>query len=223
MSGIDLDHPEVIFVKRLDGTGYGFFYSTPAQFENAADGFIFPIKERIKKESEEKSEIPVNADELCLKAAVSSIAKVFAPNWDDESGIDAARCVAASCVAEAKWEESYPQCIVIEQAGDEITMRDGFEFMDHPGYPLCIVIGSKLDGGGLCTFFDTPEEFFQVATKPPSQNVWLPQLIYRLYVKTPSIMTGFPTPPSEEGKGVGVECHAYTLNREGQLIERKRT
>ena len=35
MSGVDLDHPEVIFIKRLDGTGYGFFYSTPAQFENA--------------------------------------------------------------------------------------------------------------------------------------------------------------------------------------------
>lgn len=222
MSGVDLEHPEVIFVKRLDGTGYGFFYSTPAQFENAANGFIFPIKERIKQESEAKNELPMNADELCLKASITAIEMAFDPNWEDESGIDGTRCVAASCVAETKWDGDIPQCIVIEQVGDEITLREGYEFLEHPGYPLCVVIGSKADGGGLCTFFDTDDEFRLVATKPPTQNTWMPQLIYQLYAKTPSIMTGFPTAPSEEGKGVGVECHAYTLNRQGQLIERRR-
>ncbi len=222
MAGVDLEHPEVIFVKRLDGTGYGFFYSTPAQFDNAANGFIYPIKERIKQEAKAKNELPMNADELCLKASITSIEKVFDPNWDDPAGIDGTRCVAASCVAETKWDDVIPQCIVIEQAGDEIVIREGFEFLEHPGYPLCVVIGSKADGGGLCTFFDTEEEFRAHATKPPSDKVWLPQLIYRLYKRTPSIMTGIPTPPSEEGKGVGVECHAYTLNRKGQLIERAR-
>ncbi|SCA54793.1 hypothetical protein MTBPR1_10040 [Candidatus Terasakiella magnetica] len=221
MSGVDLDHPEVIFIKRLDGTGYGFFYSTPAQFDNAAYGFIGPIKERIKKESEEKNELPVNAEELCLKASITSMEKVFEPNWEDNDGIDGARCVAASCVAESKWEGEMPQCIVIEQTGDDITLREGFEFLEHPGYPLCVVIGSKGDGGGLCTFFDTEDEFRLVATKVPSEHTWLPQLIYRLYAKTPSIMTGFPT-PSPEGKGISVECHAYTLNRQGHLIERQR-
>lgn len=221
MSGVDLDHPEAIFVKRLDGTGYGFFYSTPAQFENAANGFIGPIKDRIKKESDEKNELPVNAEELCLKASLAAMEKVFTPGWDDQDGIDGTRCVAASCAAQAKWDDVIPQCIVIEQAGDEITIREGFEFMEHPGYPLGIVIGSKGDGGGLCSFFDSEDEFRLVATKPPSAHTWLPQLIYRLYQRTPSIMTGIPT-PSEEGKGVGVECHAYNLNRQGQLIERQR-
>lgn len=222
MSGVDLDHPEVIFVKRLDGSGYGFFYSTPAQFDNAANGFIRPIKERIKKEAEEQNELPVKADELCLKASLASIEKVFEPNWDDEAGIDGTRCVAASCVAEYTWEDRMPLCVVIEQAGDEIIIREGFEFLEHPGYPLGVVIGSKADGGGICTFFDTPDEFKLLATKAPTRDVWLPQLIYRLYVKTPSIMTGVPMAPSEKGQGVGVECHAYTLNRKGQLIERKR-
>jgi len=222
VTGVDLEHPEVIFIKRLDGTGYGFFYSTPAQFDNAANGFIYPIKERIKKESEEKNETPTNAQELCFKASVATIAKVFDPNWDDEPGIDAARCVAASCAAEATWPETIPQCIVIEQVGDEVILREGFEFLEHPGYPLCVVLGSKADGGGMCSFFDTEDEFRLFATKPPSKGVWLPQLIYRLYKRTPSIMTGLPTPPAEEGQGVGVECHAFTLNRKGQLIERAR-
>ncbi|MDV7340292.1 hypothetical protein RYZ26_11855 [Terasakiella sp. A23] len=222
MTGVDLEHPEVIFIKRLDGTGYGFFYSTPAQFDNAANGFIYPIKERIKKEAEEKQETPKNARELCLKASITSIEKVFDPNWDDSAGLDGARCVAASCVAETKWDDTVPQCIVIEQAGDDITLREGFEFLDHPGYPLSVILGHKGDGGGLCTFFDTEEEFRQQATRPPSKDVWLPQLIYRLYKRTPSIMTGVPTPPAEEGKGVGVEFNAFTLNRKGQLIERAR-
>ncbi|WP_135078382.1 hypothetical protein [Terasakiella sp. SH-1] len=221
MAGIDLDFPEIIFIKRLDGTGYGFFYSTPAQFDNAAHGFIGPIKERIKEESKGKEELPVKAEEFCLKASLTSIQKVFEPNWEDSEGIDGARCVAASCVAEYKWDDVVPQCVVIEQAGDDITLREGFEFLEHPGYPLCVVIGSKGDGGGLSTFFDSADEFRQVATKPPSEHTWLPQLIYRLYAKTPSIMTGFPT-PSSDGNGVSVECHAYTLNRQGQLIERHR-
>lgn len=222
MTGVDLEHPEVIFVKRLDGTGYGFFYSTPAQFDNAANGFIYPIKERIRQESEEKQKTPNNADELCLKAALTSIEKVFDPNWDDAAGIDAARCVAASCVAEYKWQELVPQCVVIEQVGDDVTLREGFEFLEHPGYPLAIILGAKAEGGGLCTFFDTPEEFKRLASKPPTPQVWLPQLIYRLYRRTPSIMTGLPTPPTNENQGVGVECHAFTLNRKGQLIERGR-
>jgi|GEM_PF-980467 len=221
MSGVDLDHPEAIFVKRLDGTGYGFFYSTPAQFDNAANGFIGPIKARIQQEAAEKNEIPVNADELCLKASIKAMERVYAPDWDDQAGIDGTRCVAASCVAETKWEDTIPQCVVIEQAGDEISIREGFEFLEHPGYPLGIVIGSKGDGGGLCRFYDSEDEFRLVATKPPSPLIWLPQLIYRLYVRTPSIMTGIPT-PDEGGKGIGVECHAYNLNRQGQLIERQR-
>lgn len=221
MSGIDLDHPEVIFVKRLDGSGYGFFYSTPAQFDNAAHGFIGPIKERIDQEAAEKNEIPVRADELCLKASLAAMEKVFTPDWDDLAGIDGTRCVAASCAAETKWDDVIPQCIVIEQAGDEIVIREGFEFLEHPGYPLSIIIGSKHDGGGVSTFFDSEDEFRLVASKPPSDQVWLPQLIYRLYVRTPSIMTGVPM-PGEAENAVGVECHAYNLNRQGQLIERRR-
>ncbi|WP_028878468.1 hypothetical protein [Terasakiella pusilla] len=222
MTGVDLEHPEVIFVKRLDGTGYGFFYSTPAQFDNAADGFIYPIKERIRQESEEKQKTPKNVGELCLKASLTSIEKVFDPNWEDAAGIDAARCVAASCVAETKWGEEVPQCVVIEQVGDDVTLREGFEFLEHPGYPLAIILGAKAEGGGLCTFFDSPEEFKRLASKPPTRQVWLPQLIYRLYKRTPSIMTGLPTPLEHEHQGVGVECHAFTLNRKGQLIERNR-
>lgn len=220
MTGVNLDFPEVIFIKRLDGSGYGFFYSTLAQFQNAADGFIFPIKERIKKESGEHGSLPMEAEEITLKASTSSMEKVFATDWNDQDGIDGARCVAASCAAETKWPDQAPIVVVIEQVGDEINIREGFEFLEHPGYPLGVVIGSKADGGGLCTFFDTLDEFKQVATKAPTQNTWMPQLIYRLYTKTPSIMTGVPT-PSENGKGVGVECNAYTLNRKGQLIERK--
>jgi len=222
MSGIDLDHPDVVFVKRLDGSGYGFFYSTPAQFDNAANGFIAPIKERIAAESGEKGDIALNEKDLCLKASIASIGQVFKPNWEDEAGIDASRCVAASCVSELDWGDETPQCVVIEQVGDDISIREGFEFMDHPGYPLAIVIGSKQDGGGVATFFDSIDEFKLLGAKPPSQDVWLPQLIYRLYSRTPSIITGIPTPPTEEGKGVGVECHAYNLNRKGQLIERQR-
>jgi len=221
VAGINLDFPEIIFIKRLDGTGYGFFYSTMAQFQNAAHGFIAPIKERIEKESQDHKELPMSPEELTLKASINSLEKVFEPNWNDQEGIDGTRCVAASCVAETKWIDEIPSAIVIEQAGDEITIREGFEFMEHPGYPLAVVIGSKQDGGGLCTFFDAPSEFKQVATKAPTENTWMPQLIYRLYSKTPSIMTGIPV-PSETGKGVGVECNAYTLNRKGQLIERRR-
>ena len=222
MSGLDLDHPEVIFVKRLDGTGYCFFYSTLAQFENAAYGFMGVLRAKIEDESKLKQEPPKNVDELCFKAALSAIELVFHPTWQDQEGYDGTRCVAASCIKEMKWEDTIPQVCIIEQIGDEIQIREGFEFLEHPGYPLALVIGSKPHGGGLCRFYDSFEEFKQEATKPPSQDKWLAQLIYRLYRKTPSIMTGLPTPPSQDGEGVGVECHAYTINRKGQLIERSR-
>lgn len=221
MDGVDLDHPEVIFVKRLNGSGYGFFYSTPAQFDNANHGFIGPILERIDQEAEAKGENPVNVHDFCYQAALTTLAKVFAPTWvEDPAAIDAARCVAASCAAYKDWDGPPPQCVVIEEVGDNLTLREGFEFLDHPGYPVVIVIGSKADGGGPATFFDSFDEFKQIASKPPRENIWLPQLIYRLYVKTPSIMTGIPT-AGEGDKKVGVQCHAYNLNRQGKLIERK--
>jgi hypothetical protein len=222
MVGVDLDHPEVIFVKRLDGTGYGFFYSTPAQFDDAANGFMGPLNERMAQEAEETNINPKNAQELRYNASIAAMENVFKPNWDDLSAIDATRCVAASCVLEKEWDTDVPQCIVIEQAGDDIILREGFEFLEHPGYPIAIIIGSKEDGGGLATFYDSIEEFIKGASKPASQSQWLPQLIYRLYIRTPSIMTGIPTAPEEKGKGVGVECHAYTLNRKGKLIERRK-
>lgn len=222
MSGVDLDHPEVIFVKRLDGSGYGFFYSTPAQFDNAANGFIGPIKAKITEESEKDGKLKADANALCLKAAQTAIENVFESGWNDYEGLDGTRCVAASLAQETKWEGEIPSCLVIEKVGDDTIIREGFEFMEHPGYPLAIIIGSKQDGGGLATFFDSFDEFKQVASKPASQSCWLPQLIYRLYVKTPSIMTGVPTPPSEGKTGIGVECYAYTLNRQGHLIERQR-
>jgi len=221
MSGVDLDHPEVIFIKRLNGTGYGFFYSTPAQFDNANMGFMRPILTRIDQEAEEKGETPSNVHDFCYQAAVGSIRKIFAPDWtEDPAAIDAARCVAASCAAYKDWNDVPPQCVVIEEIGDDVTIREGSEFLDHPGYPCVIVIGSKADGGGPATYFDSFEEFKQIASKPPRPTVWLPQLIYRLYVKTPSIMTGIPTAPDDAAQGVGVQCHAYTLNRKGKLVER---
>lgn len=219
MTAVDLDFPEAIFIKRLDGRGYGFFYSTLAQFQNAADGFMRPIQLKIDEESRHAQDsLPVNAEQVRLKAAISSMQKVFAPDWEFEAAIDAARCVAASCAREINWDDDQiPTCIVIEEVGDEMIVREGIEFLEHPGYPLSVVVGSKADGGGVADFFDSFEEFKRIASKPPTDARWLPQLIYRLYVKTPSIMTGHPTPGD---KGVGVQCHALTLNRKGQLIER---
>lgn len=220
MSGLDLDFPEAIFIKRLDARGYGFFYSTLAQFQNAADGFMAPIQQKIDEERKQaKDTIPLNAENIRRKAAIRTMQNVFAPDWEFQAGIDAARCVAASCAREIDWDNNeIPNCIVIEEVGDEMIVREGIEFLEHPGYPVAVVLGSKADGGGVADFFDSFEEFKRHAAKPPSDQRWLPQLIYRLYVKTPSIMTGYPTPGE---KGIGVQCHALTLNRKGQLIERK--
>ena len=103
-------------------------------------------------------------------------------------------------------------------AGD-VAARSGAEYLAHPGHPLAVVVGHPNEGGGPCHFFDTPEDYRQAGTGAPTDSCWLPQILYRLYAATPSVMMGRPR-AQDEGASVGVECNGVTFGRPAPLVER---
>src|SRR5262249_23484845 len=89
-----------------------------------------------------------------------------------------------------------PRVLGIErrQGDDGIIIRDAPEYLEHPGHPLAIVVGKPGYGGGPAHFFDSAATYAKTGATAPSQETWLPQIVYRLYAETPSVVMGMPKP-----------------------------
>lgn len=118
------------------------------------------------------------------------------------------------------FEGPTPRVVVIENEdeGSGIVIREGEEFLDHPGWPMAVVIGHPAVGGGPASFFSSQTSFENTAKQPMSEDIWLPQIVDRLYEVTPSVVMGLPK-AGKDGK-MEVQCRALAFGAKAELRER---
>jgi hypothetical protein len=209
-------HPDVILVEVKPGEGFGFTYLSAADFDHAADHFLLPA---VKFAS-----LDPNDAEQRRNVAYDFLWRYF--NKPNAKGYfrENVRWIAAAAVREKFAAEvdsrTMPRVIAIQRKpGDGgIAIRPGPEYLDHPGYPLAVIVGKPSAGGGQAHFFSRREEYERIGQSTPTQEVWLPQIVYRLYAETPSVVMGMP----KQGKDgdMAVECRALAFGRKAKLVER---
>ena len=209
-------HPDVILVEVQPGEGFGFTYLSVDDFDYAADHFLLPAQKYAALD-------PNNAEQR-RTVAYDFLWRYFNKSQSKGYFRENVRWIAAAAVREKFSAEAQagemPRVIAIGRKPSDggIVIRPGSEYLEHPGYPLAVIIGKPSAGGGQAHFFSTREDFERVGQKPPTQDVWLPQIVYRLYVQTPSVVMGMP----KQGKDgdMAVECRALSFEQKAQLIER---
>lgn len=211
-------HPDLILMEVYEGEGFGFTYLSVDDFDYAADHFMLPA---VKYASAD-----VNNAEARRELAYDFLWRYFSK--PDAKGYfrENVRWIAAAAVREKFAAEAeagkMPRVIVIERKSGEgagIVIRDAQEYLDHPGYPLALIVGKPQNGGGNAHFFNSRAAYEKVGESKPSQEVWLPQIVYRLYAQTPSVVMGIPK-PGKKGE-MGVETMALSFGEPAKLIERK--
>ena len=134
---------------------------------------------------------------------------------------DTVRWIAAAAAREkfADPNESMPRVISIERKSDGgIVIRDAKEYLAHPGFPMAVIVGKPAKGGGAAHFFADQAAFEQAGKTALTEDIWMPQIVYRLYAETPSVVLGIPRNGSE-GQ-MGVECRALAFGAPAKLVER---
>ena len=210
-------HPDIILIEVDGGEGFGFTYLSKEDFDYAADHFILPA---VKYASLDPEDIDQRRT-----VAYDFLARYF--NKPDGKGYfrENVRWIVAAAVREKFREEAkagaMPQVVSIARnPGDSgISIKPGLEYLEHPGFPLAVIVGKPSAGGGPAHFFADRESYEQVGETQPSQERWLPQIVFRLYERTPSVVMGMP----KEGKDgdMAVECRALAFGRDAKLVERK--
>ena len=113
-----------------------------------------------------------------------------------------------------------PQIVKVERKADGgISIGSGDEFLKHPGFPMAVIIGKPSKGGGRAHFFESRSDYEDAGARGLSDAMWLPQIVYRLYETTPSVVMGLPK-AGGEGQ-MSVECRALAFGRKAKLVERK--
>lgn len=215
MAGSARQHPDVILVEVQPGEGFGFTYLSVSDFDIAADHFLLPA---VKFASLD----PNNAEQR-RTVAYDFLWRYF--NKPQAKGYfrENVRWIAAAAVREKFLDEGMkgvmPRVVVIARTGDGgIGIRPGTEYLEHPGFPLAVVVGKPAAGGGQAHFFARREDYERVGQSAPSQDVWLPQIVYRLYAETPSVVMGMPK-TGKDGD-MAVECRALAFGQKAKLVER---
>ncbi len=211
-------HPDLILMEVHEGEGFGFTYLSSEDFEYAADHFMLPA---VKYASADVSD-PEQRRELAYDFLWRYFSKPDAKGYYREN----VRWIAAAAVREKFAADAQaghmPRVIVIERKSGEaggIVIREAPEYLDHPGYPLALIVGKPQNGGGNAHFFANREAFEKAGSSKPSPEVWLPQIVYRLYSETTSVVMGIPR-PGKKGE-MGVECMALGFGERASLVERK--
>ncbi len=201
-----------------DGQGFGHTYLSIEDFDYAADHFMLPA---VKFASADVSD-PEQRRELAYDFLWRYFSKPDGKGYFREN----VRWIAAAAVREKFAAEAdagkMPRVVVITRKSGEgggIVIRDAYEFLEHPGYPLALIVGKVSAGGGNAQFFASRDAYEKVGASAPSQETWLPQIVYRLYAETPSVVMGMPK-PGKNGE-MGVECIALGFGKRASLVERK--
>lgn len=209
-------HPDLILLEVKPGTGFGFTYLSPEDFVYAADHFLLPAVKF--------ADLDVNNAEQRRTVAYDFVWRYF--NKPDAKGYfrENVRWIAAAATREKFADEAargaMPRVVHIARKAEDggIVIRDAQEYLDHPGYPLAVIVGKPQHGGGEAQFFENRAAFEKLGQTKPSQEVWLPQIVYRLYAETPSVVMGMPK--QEKSGDMGVECRALAFGRSAKLVER---
>jgi len=208
--------PQIVFLDRGDGTGYGFFYDSAADFIHAADSFVRPILRSFAGEPVPGQPAP---QEHLRSALQSFLNQAFHGSIPDEVGAEGvSRAVAA--LLRLRLGTQIPAVVVVEQHEGRIMVRPGLEYLPDGGYPRAVVLDADTHGGAA-HFFPTGEDFLVAAHEDPTPACWLPQIIVRLYRRTPSVVVGKPIPDRRSGKSA-VEFRAPSFGNKGYFVERQR-
>ena len=196
-------HPDIVLVEVGGGEGFGFTYLSPEDFDYAADHFLLPA---VKYAS-----LDINDLDQRRTVAYDFLARYFSK--PDAKGFfrENVRWIEAGAM---------PRVVTIARnPGDGgIAIRPGTEYLEHPGYPLAVIVGKPSAGGGPAHFFGDRESYEKTGQSVPDQEKWLPQIVFRLYRQTPSVVMGMP----KQGKDgdMAVECRALAFGRDAKLVER---
>lgn len=204
-------HPDAIFVKFTGNQGFGFTYIDEETFAACADHFLAIALSR------EEEDTP----EIRKQACHDQLWRVFADPMGEQYSWHNVRWIAAAAVRDKfGFEGPTPRVVVIENAeeGSGIVIRSGEEFLEHPGWPMALVIGHPAVGGGPATFYSSRGSFEVQAKQTMSEDVWLPQIVDRLYEVTPSVVMGMPK-AGKDGK-MQVQCRALSFGAKAALKER---
>ena len=210
-------HPDAILVRVRGTTGFGFTYLSEGDFHLAADHFLLPALQY----SGTAGDDPDQRRTLAYDFLWRYFAKPQAREFFREN----IRWIVAAAAREKFRDEAefgkVPRVLVIERRDndDGIVIRAAPEYLEHPGFPLAVIVGMHNYGGGPAHFFDTEAAYAKVGQSAPSQETWLPQIILRLYEETPSVVMGMPKPG--KGRDLGVECVALSFGSRARLRERK--
>ena len=214
MVGSATRFPEAVFLKRPDRTGYGFFFSGEADFQTAIESFNTPILRSFAGEP-----VPGQPDpkDHLKTAAYTLLGQAFDRSHPPELGPEGiSRAVAA--MVRQHFATAVPRVLLIERRETRLTIRPAIEFLRHPGHPLVVVVDG-LPHGGEAHFFDSADEYKRVGESHPDQNCWLPQIVYRLYSSTPSVMLGHPMRDAAAGSN-SVACRGMSFGLPSPLVER---
>ncbi len=215
MTGGAASFPEVVFLRRGDGTGYGFFYHGAADFLHAANSFSGPVLRSFDGEPMPGQPDPQDH----LKTAISTfIGQAFDRAVPEEVGAEGVSRAVAAAIRQV-FKGPIPRVVLIERKDGKLAVRPGIEFMKHPGHPLAVVVDADAHGGEA-RFFKTPEDYRKVGETPANARCWLPQIVYRLYAKTSSVVAGKPVVDRASGK-TSVEFRAITFGMKAPLVERQ--
>lgn len=211
-------YPELVVIKRKDGMGFCFSYRSPDDFRRAAESFLRPIRKTIDdKTAGDKTQRP-DRDDLPVTAARNFLGQVFDGTLEEVFSPDSIRWVAAACIQESFAADAIPQVAVIEQDAEGMIVRSGNEFLDHQGFPRAVVVGLPCEGGGAARFYETAADFERAGRNKADASCWLPQIIHRLYSRTPSVMMGRPR--IRPGGAMTVECQGMGFGLSAPLAER---
>jgi hypothetical protein len=206
--------PEAVFLKRPDNSGYGFFFQNEKDFRDSVDSFTLPILRSFAGEPVPGQ--PEPADHI--KTAIATlIGQAFDRSFSAELGAEGiSRAVAA--LVRQYFKDAIPRVLLIERRDNKSSVRPGIEFMRHPGHPLAVVVDGAYHGGDA-HFFSSAEDYRRVGESSPDQNCWLPQIVYRLYSQTPSVMLGHPMRDAAAGSN-SVACRGMNFGLPAPLVER---
>ncbi|MBL8631171.1 MAG: hypothetical protein JNM81_16175 [Rhodospirillaceae bacterium] len=212
MSDTTRRHPDLILVKLRENAGYGFTYLSVADFNRAADRFLKP--------GVKSAGLDLNNDEQRRTFAYDYLWRVFFEPDQQVFVRDTVRWIAAAAARE-KFTDEMPRVISVERKTDGgIVIRDAKEYLSHPGFPLAVIVGKPAKGGGSAHFFTSQDEFAKAGQAGLTDDMWMPQIVYRLYEETPSVVLGMPR-SSGTGSQMGVECRALAFGMPAKLTERK--
>ena len=161
-----------------DGEGFGFTYLSVDDFDYAADHFMLPAVKY--------AAVDVSDAEQRRELAYDFLWRYFSKPQSKGYYRENVRWIAAAAAREkfaAEAEAGHmPRVVVIERKRGEgagIVIRDANEYLEHPGYPLALIVGKASAGGGNAHFFGSRAAYEKVGASAPSQEMWLPQIIFK--------------------------------------------